>query len=247
MLRLRALSVLALATLAPLVRAQENGRTIGAAYVQARVEQALRARMPWSPEAVRFESWSLPQPFAIPADARGLRLRFAEDEDFVGTVRVQLEFFAAEHPDAIAARREASVDLAVKRPVWIAAAELRRGSALDATQARSELRDVREIPQGALSDIDALLGQRAKVHVKPGVTLLASHFDSPELVRRGDTLEIDAGSDGLAVKLSALALQPGRLGQQIRVENPSSHRSFAVRITGRGAAVLARPEAGDVR
>ena len=237
----------ALLALAPLAHAQEDARTIDGAYVQARIEQALRARMPWSPEIVRFESWRLPQPFAVPADARGLRLRFADGEDFVGTVRVALEFFAAERPDAVVAQREASVELAVKRPLWIASRELRRGATLEPAAARSELRDAREIPQGALADVDTVLGQRVKVHVKPGAPLLASHFDAPELVRRGDALEVDAGRDGLDVKVAARALQPGRLGQQIRVENPSSHKVFVVRITGRGSAELARPETGGSR
>ena len=237
----------ALVALAPAAQAQDGSRTIDAAYVRARVEQALRSRMPWSPESVRFESWRLPEPFTLPAGTRGLRVRFADGEDFVGSVRVGLEFFDAERPEAETTRREASVELAVKRPVWIAVGELRRGSALETAAVRSELRDVRTVPEGALADIDGVLGQRVKVHVKAGAPLLASHFDAPELVRRGDLLEVDAGQDGLAVKVNALALQPGRLGQQIRVENPSSHKSFAVRITGRGSAELARPESGERR
>jgi flagellar basal body P-ring formation protein FlgA len=239
--------VAVLLALAPAARAQESVRTIDAAYVQARVEQALRARMPWAAESVRLEDWSLPQPFPVAAEARGLRLRFATGEDFVGTVRVELEFFDVAAPERIAARCEASVEVSVTGSLWVAARELRRGNALEAAAARSELRDVREIPRGALSDLDAVLGQRLKVHVTPGAPLLASHFDAPELVRRGDDLEVEAGRDGLSLRIAARALQPGRLGQQIRVENPSSKKTFAVRITGRGSAELARPDAGEPR
>jgi flagella basal body P-ring formation protein FlgA len=195
--------IAALAALAPLAHAQEAVRMIDGAYVRERVLQALRARMPWNEESVRFEHWRLPEPFAVPADARGLRLHLTD--------------------------------------------ELRRGAALEAGAARSELRDLREIPRDALSDLDTVLGQRTKVSVKAGAPLLASHFESPELVRRGDVLEVNAGRDGLYLRVAARALQPGRLGQQIQVENPSSRKSFAVRITGRGSAELAGAESGEPR
>ena len=236
----------ALAALPYPAGAQAPGRSIDPAYVRARVEQGLRARMPWPAEAVRFESWQLPPPFLVPESARGLRLRIADGEDFVGVVRVALEFFDPARPELSVARSEASVALAVSRPVWIAAAPLARGATLEASMLRSEPRDMRQIPTGAVSDLDAALGQRLKVHVKDGTPLLTSHFDAPELVRRGDLLEVDAGREGFELRVTARALQPGRLGQVIRVENPSSRQSFAVRVTGRGSAALARPQGGGL-
>jgi flagella basal body P-ring formation protein FlgA len=181
----------------------------------------------------------------LPAPARALRIRLAPREDFIGTVRVELEFFAPEQPDAALARRAASVDLAVERTVWIASTALRRGAVLEPASVRAEVRDLRDVPQTALETLDAVWGQRVKIQVKEGTPLLASHFDSPDLVRRGDTVDVEAGRDGLEMRVTARALQPGKLGDLIRVENPSSHKSFAVRITGRGTAELARRDVGD--
>lgn len=209
-------------------------------WVQARVSEALARKQPWREAKVGFSSWRLPPRFSVPANATSLRVRFGRGEDFVGRVSAELEFFDPREPDVTETRRSVTVEVSVRRPVVVAARDLRRGQRPDAGQLRSELLDLRSVPNDALLDPALAIGQALRVHVQAGSPILTTYLDAPALVRRGDPIEVDAGAPGLEVRIAARALEPGRLGEVIRAENPSSRKSFAVKLTGPGSAVLAR-------
>ncbi len=72
-----------------------------------------------------------------------------------------------------------------------------------------------------------------------GEFLLRSELLNPVVVKRGDIVWVTATSGGLSVQTSVKALQSGRIGDNIRVQNPTSRKEFSVRITGNRRAQLA--------
>lgn len=222
------------------VRVRTASRDITPDEVRERLEAAIRHRMPWPAEAVRFAHWSLPPTFAVPLHAERLLVRFAPGEDFRGRVAAQLEFVSRDEPDVPGVQRSASAELEVELPVAVASEDLRRGP-LDAGALALEARDLRHLPDDVVTDLDQVSGLRLLRNLRAGTPLRMAHFDTPDLVERGDLILVDAGNDGLELRLQVKALQAGKLGQVIDVENPTSRRRFTVEVTGQASARLARP------
>jgi len=223
------------------VRITRLHREIAPEWVRKRVEAALEARKPWHDAKVRVSGWSLPQRFAVPANATGLRVAFGPEEDFQGRVSARLEFFDPKTPERAEVARSAAFEVELQVPVLVAARNLRRGERVDASAFRKASMDPRRIPRDALPGADLVTGQPLRVNVQSGVPLLLSYFDTPEVVRRGDPIEVSAGAPGLEIRIDARALEGGTLGEMIRAENPSSKKSFVVELTGPGTALLVRP------
>jgi len=221
------------------VRVRTAHREIGQDEIRARLEAAIRHRMPWPARAVEIKAWSLPAPFAVPLQADRLVVRFAPGEDFRGRVAAELEFTSPEDTGASSVRRSASVELDVRLPVAVAAQDLRRGRPLGPDAIALEDRDLRHLPRDVVTDPEQVIGLALVRSIRANTPLRLSYFDTPVLVDRGDVILVDAGGSALDLRLQARAMQAGRLGQVIDVENPSSRRRFALIVTGSGAAKLA--------
>jgi flagella basal body P-ring formation protein FlgA len=222
------------------VHVRTASREVGPDEVRERLEAAIRHRMPWSGASVRFARWSLPHAFAVPLHAERVLVRFAPGEDFRGRVAAELEFVSRAEPELPGVRRSASTELEVELPVAVAATDLRRGN-LAPGALELEARDLRHLPDDVVTDLEQVAGLRLLRNLSAGTPLRMVHFDTPDLVERGDLILVDAGNDGLELRLQVKALRAGKLGQVIEVENPTSRRRFTVEVTGRASARLALP------
>jgi len=227
------------------IRITRLHREISPEWVQARIHEAVQLRMPWREAEISLAGWSLPSRFAVPANATGLRVVFGQSEDFQGRVTARLEFFDPTTPDHTEIARTASLEVQLERPILVASRDLRRGERAETRLFRMEKRNPRRVPSDALVEDTLIEGLPLRVDVQAGTPLRLSYFDTPELVRRGDALEVSTETPGLEIRISARALQAGAFGEIIRAENPVSRRSFPVRLTGPGTALLLR--AGGVR
>jgi flagella basal body P-ring formation protein FlgA len=95
-----------------------------------------------------------------------------------------------------------------------------------------EERELRELPRRVLTSREQFIGKRVARAISPGGVLLRSSLELERLVRRNDTIRVEAYGDGLELKMEARALENGVLGQIIRVENPTSRRRFLAEVTG---------------
>lgn len=58
------------------------------------------------------------------------------------------------------------------------------------------------------------------------------------VVRRGDAVELAAGSDGFSVTTQAIALDDGGIGQPVRVKTSTGAAPVSARVTGAGAVSI---------
>jgi flagella basal body P-ring formation protein FlgA len=228
------------------VRVHTAYREIPAAYVKARVEQAIRHRMPWPEDAVRFSRWRLPESFKVAAPAQRFLVHFTPHEDFVGSVPVRIEVIDPERDGFPPVQRGASVELDVQQSVVVSARRLRRGETLEAEALRLELRELRGQPRDVLVELERAVGHRLHRAVPAGTPLTFRHLELERVVKRGDTVVVHAATPGLEMRLEARALEAGAPGQTIRVENPTTRRRFRVEITeaGSGRLSLSAPGGG---
>jgi flagella basal body P-ring formation protein FlgA len=236
-----ALRALAAAFAFGLVAAAADQRTIEPAWVQARLEEAVRHSMPWPGESAALLEWELPPAFAVPHAAQRLLVHFRAGEDFLGRVSAELEFVDAEDPAARRVRRAASVEVAVRGPVVVLRRAARRGEVLEADALALETRDLRQQPSGVVAETAQAVGQRLARNLAAGQVLTRAALDTDPVVDRGQSVRVEAGSDGLEVQIEARALERGAPGQWIALENPATRRRFRAEVTGPGTARIDAP------
>jgi flagellar basal body P-ring formation protein FlgA len=176
-----------------------------------------------------------------------LLVQFRPREDFRGSFAIDLELVDPLQPEARGVRRSATVEIEVRMPVAVAGRNLRRGEILDEDAIRFETRELRGLPDDVVTDAARAEGQTLRVSVREGSPLITGYFAAEDIVKRGDVLQIEAGQNGLTLRLEARALQAGALGEVIRAQNPTSKRELRVEITGPREARLAQADVGMAR
>lgn len=122
-------------------------------------------------------------------------------------------------------------------PVVVAAAPIARGALI--THANTRLTvledDYRLRPGESLhSDRDAAIGLEAARSLSPGQPLTDANCLPPTMVRRGDVVDVTAGSAGVTVRMKATARGDGRRGEIVEVEALDDRRRLEARVTGYG-------------
>ena len=95
--------------------------------------------------------------------------------------------------------------------------------------------EIRRLPQSRLPfdflpDEAQLVGARMLRGAASGSPLVASQVDLPPVVHRGGAVRVRVHKGDLEVLGQGLAMQDGRVGQLIRVQNPLSHKDFMARV-----------------
>ncbi len=90
----------------------------------------------------------------------------------------------------------------------------------------------------AVIDINKVVGRELNRSRQSGDIIRARDLLKPMGAKRGDVIWVTAINGTLSVRISAHALDTGRVGEQIRVKNPSSNKIFAVKLTGQKEAVV---------
>ncbi len=113
--------------------------------------------------------------------------------------------------------------------VVVAARNIAARETITADSVRLERRDVGRI-SGYLSDTDKVIGQTARQPISAGTPLSESVVNKPVVVKRGAGVNIVARTGEMTVSASGMALQDGREGEIIRVQNLVSKRVLNARV-----------------
>ena len=128
------------------------------------------------------------------------------------------------------------VSVASKIRVWALRHPQNAGTRLTAADLEPETRLVSGMAAGYVTDL-ALLSRSTLRHPMPaGAVLHASDLLAEFMVHQGQQVALVASVGGVQVRASGIALQDGRYGALIRVQNPSSQK--VVQGTVGGAHVV---------
>jgi flagella basal body P-ring formation protein FlgA len=83
-----------------------------------------------------------------------------------------------------------------------------------------------------------IVGQMASRELKPGTVVTARLVDAVQLVRTGQYVTIESQSGGIRLKIVGKALDPGTLGQTVRVRNEATREVIQATVTGPQTASL---------
>ncbi|WP_018717342.1 flagellar basal body P-ring formation chaperone FlgA [Arhodomonas aquaeolei] len=118
--------------------------------------------------------------------------------------------------------------------VVVAARPVPRGSRLDAEDLRTARRTTTRLRGEYYTDPEGLIGLQTQRSLQPGTVIDAGQLTRPTLVRRGDTLLIQAGNGPVKVSMQGRALEDGTRGERIRARNLSSERVVEGEVVARG-------------
>lgn len=131
------------------------------------------------------------------------------------------------------------VELAIYRPVVVAATPLARGQNVTTADVLLKEFNVARVNGQYLTSLDAAVGMAARRNIGQDSIVLADQLDPPLLIKRGDAVTISAEGDAISVKMPGIALTDGRRGEQIRIKNSSSARVVQARVIAPGQAQIA--------
>lgn len=103
---------------------------------------------------------------------------------------------------------------------------LKRGSIVTRQDITVSRRDLSMFGSDLAVDKESLLGKQLKKTVRPGDVLFKSFVKEPQIIKRGDMIEIVASQPGLHISVPGQAKAAGALGDIIKVKNMMSRREI---------------------
>lgn len=120
------------------------------------------------------------------------------------------------------------------RKVLVLERALAAGEAVKAADVRHERRDVAQLAGGYLESLQELAGVVAARPLAPQTVLTPRLFEPPVLVERNQQVKLVVVIGEARIEGSGIALQPGAIGELVRVRNDSSGRVVQGRVTAAG-------------
>lgn len=84
--------------------------------------------------------------------------------------------------------------------------------------------------RSGVSAIEDALGKRLRRNVESGAPVRNAWLEDVPLVKRGEPVRLAVLRGRLRIESTGIARQDGKVGQIVRVENPSSHREILGRV-----------------
>ncbi|HEY8417930.1 MAG TPA: flagellar basal body P-ring formation chaperone FlgA [Limnochordales bacterium] len=116
--------------------------------------------------------------------------------------------------------------------VWVVQSLVLRHQVLDRESVALELREFSSVPRGLLPADEDPQGWRAVRPLVPGTLLAAGTVERVPLVWRGQPVSIAAQTGSVWVGAPGIALEDGRLGDVVRVQNSLSGYVVQARVVG---------------
>jgi flagella basal body P-ring formation protein FlgA len=98
--------------------------------------------------------------------------------------------------------------------------------------------DILALTCTALTSPDGLAGMRTKRTLQASETLCTELIEPRPTVSRGDSVLVRSTAGAVTITAKAMAQQDGKLGQLVRVRNPSSGEIYPASVSGVGEVVV---------
>lgn len=120
----------------------------------------------------------------------------------------------------------------------VAATNLAPNTRLTAAELRQGKIDMFGASGGLITDPGAAEGKILRAGLVAGSPILDTMLDQPMVVHRGEKLLLTLSDGEMEVRDSVVALEDGRVGDTIAMQNEESHKTIRATVTGSGAAEI---------
>ncbi len=130
----------------------------------------------------------------------------------------------------------------VRLHVWadavVAAVNLAPNTRLDAGDLTRGRVDMFANNGGVLTDATQAQGKILRVGLLAGAPILSPFLEYPVVVHRGQKVLVTLSAETMTIKAPALALEDGRIGDNIEVENPASKKTMRATVLSDGSVEM---------
>lgn len=200
-------------------------RRVASDEIVEAAREAVRERIGQNGEQIEIAPLSQPQEILVPVGT--LSLRGLLRGDVTSLAHAVVEVWV----DGLF-QRSVSITLRVDRfqEVMVASRAIRRQAVLAENEFRLERRASGQIPPGAFSRPEDVVGKQAIRDVKAGEMLTSRALQPPPVVQKGDLVTLVVEGKGFRITASGKANEAGRPGQLIRVTNLASRKELYGRV-----------------
>jgi len=118
--------------------------------------------------------------------------------------------------------------------VLVANRDLARHETLSSVDVRLETRKISSMSGNNLSQITSALGLQTKKALRAGEIIRSTSLTAAQVVSKGDHVTITAISQGISVAAAGTAMNHGKVGEQIRVQNDRTERIIKAKVVAAG-------------
>jgi flagella basal body P-ring formation protein FlgA len=130
----------------------------------------------------------------------------------------------------------ATVSSTVELPVLASA--INRGEVISQNDIEWRSQEVSRDLVGYITDEIKIIGKEARKHLRSGSPLRSSDLISPQIIDRGQTVDLVARSSGLVVNMQGKALANGAEGDRLLVQNMSSGKKVEGLVMAGGIVLI---------
>jgi flagellar basal body P-ring formation protein FlgA len=120
----------------------------------------------------------------------------------------------------------------------VAATNLGPNTKLNASQLTRGRADAYAGNGGLITDLHQVEGKILRVGLVAGAPILSPQLDQPIAVRRGQKVVLTLTDPGMTIKTTATALDDGRIGDTISVENGDSQKTLRATVSRDGGVEI---------
>jgi flagella basal body P-ring formation protein FlgA len=121
-------------------------------------------------------------------------------------------------------------EVEVFRSVLVTRKKLEKGARFTKEDIELERRPASQIPGGALSDLETVLGRTAAGPLLPGTILRVQSLFDPPAVRQGQMVRAVVVRGNVEITVEARAVDSGKVGDVIRVENTQTRKIIRAKV-----------------
>jgi flagella basal body P-ring formation protein FlgA len=191
------------------------------------VTRYLMERLPWPKQQVQITNLNLRGDLQVPQGQLTYEILPRSHHLSPGPVSLTIVV----HVDGKPVRRLlAAGTINVSTKVVVAAMPLSRDQIITRADVRLEERILAQVPEGALTDLQDVVGKRPRRSIGLGRPLHARLLEAPPVIQRGAVVTILAKTPTLSVVMQGQAKEDGAVGEQIRLVNLSSRKEIYGRV-----------------
>lgn len=120
-------------------------------------------------------------------------------------------------------------------PVLVASTNIARGSILDSSNMKVEMRRQHSVRGEVLDSAQLIAGARSNRNISSGQAI---HKKLICLVCKGESVTIIASNNNFSIKTAGTALSNGSIGDEVRVKNTRSGRTVSARVNALNQVII---------
>ena len=200
---------------------------IGEKKLRSLATDFMKSHKFWDQTTVVIKNIHVPRMVKLPKGAITYRISAPDHLRPSGTIPLYLHFFI----DGVEYKKEKiTVRVELIKEVVVAKRPIGRYKPIGLEDVQVRPMNIANLSSNVVTDVDGVLGQRAKRHIYPKTVLRSDMIEFPPIIKRGDLVLIVAQKKGLRITAMGEAKKNGRRGEMIKVVNLDSKKILFAKV-----------------